>query len=68
MVYRTGEFCVACCFVIDIRHELQIFTHHLCVLQAMEQEMEAAMEGMQWPGADGSAPTGGDENPECKQS
>jgi hypothetical protein len=36
-------------------------------LQAMETEMEAAMEGMQWPGSDGTAPTG-DENSECKQS
>jgi hypothetical protein len=40
----------------------------------LEKEMDEAMaemEGMTWPGADGSAPAGsatGDENPECKQS
>jgi nucleosome assembly protein 1-like 1 len=36
---------------------------------AMEKEMEAAMVGMEWPqGVKASSPSGGDENPECKQS
>ena len=34
---------------------------------AMEQEMEAAMEGMEWPTGAKPSPSG-DENPECKQS
>lgn len=34
---------------------------------AMEKEMEAAMEGMEWP-TGASPPQSGDENPECKQS
>ncbi|KAL3925600.1 MAG: hypothetical protein SGILL_000294 [Bacillariaceae sp.] len=36
---------------------------------AMEKEMEAAMEGMEWPpGVKKGTPSGDGENPECKQS
>ena len=35
---------------------------------AMEKEMEAAMEGMEWPpGVKNGTPNGDGENPECKQ-
>jgi nucleosome assembly protein 1-like 1 len=34
---------------------------------ALEKEMEEAMEGMEWPPGVNASPSG-DENPECKQS
>lgn len=34
---------------------------------AMEQEIEAAMAGMEWPPGTGGSTTKGEENPECKQ-
>ena len=52
---------IATCFVAS--HLKCIFFSH--TLQALENEMEAAMAGMQFP--TGSAPGDG-ENPECQQS
>ena len=67
MVYRACECSVANDLnFLEAHTDFLTFLHFLLYsLQAMEQEMEEAMGGLQWP-ANG-APSG-DENPECKQS